>query len=174
MRRACGRCIGLSFRIAPTVLAGAALILGFGPAPLSAQDSPGVDVIVGGAAPELERFAAQELCDYLAKLYGIQAHPHRQVSAGADAAFLIGSPETNASVRPVAGRERFREGHGPGPGPEKDPLGRTAGAGRRRRQPSGHVVGGLRVGGALGMCATSPTGTYCRSGRRNSSCRTWT
>ena len=57
MRRAFGRCNGLSFRIAPTVLAGAVLILGFGPAPLSAEDSPGVDVIVGSAAPELERFA---------------------------------------------------------------------------------------------------------------------
>ena len=107
MRREFGRCIGLSFRIAPTVLAGAALILGFGPAPLSAQDSPGVAVIVGSAAPELERFAAQELCDYLAKLYGIQAHPSRQVSAGADPVFLIGSPETNASVRQALGESGF-------------------------------------------------------------------
>ena len=109
MRRAFGRCNGLSFRIAPTVLAGAALILGFGPAPLPAEDSPGVDVIVGSAAPELERFAAQELSDYLAKLYGIQAHPHREVCAGADAVFLIGSPETNSAVRQALGESGFGE-----------------------------------------------------------------
>ena len=40
-----------------------------------AQTTPRVDVVIGGNAPALERFAASELCDYLAKLYGIHAHP---------------------------------------------------------------------------------------------------
>ena len=58
-----------------------------------------MDVVVGSAAPELERFAARELCDYLAKLYGIQAYPARHLSVSSEAVFLIGSPQTNATVK---------------------------------------------------------------------------
>ena len=62
-----------------------------------------VDVLVGSAAPELERFAARELCDYLAKLYGIQAYPNRHATGGGEAVFLIGRPETNEAVRQALG-----------------------------------------------------------------------
>ena len=58
-----------------------------------------VDVIVGDAAPELERFAATELCSYLAKLYGIRTYPARSVSGSSQMVFLIGNPETNALVK---------------------------------------------------------------------------
>ena len=68
---------------------------------------PQVDVVVGSAAPELERFAARELCDYLAKLYGIQAYPARHLSTSSQAAFLIGSPETNAAVKQATKGKAF-------------------------------------------------------------------
>ena len=71
--------------------------------------APQVDVVVGSAAPELERFAARELCDYLAKLYGIRAYPARRISGSADAVFLIGSPQTNAAVKRAAGQQPFPE-----------------------------------------------------------------
>ena len=70
---------------------------------------PRVDVVVGSTAPELERFAAQELCDYLAKLYGIRTHPSRHLTIGAEAVFLIGSPETNSAVRQALGESGFGE-----------------------------------------------------------------
>ena len=174
MRRAFGRCNGLSFRIAPTVLAGAVLILGFGPAPLSAKDSPGVDVIVGSAAPELERFAAQELSDYLAKLYGIQAHPHREVSGGADAVFLIGSPETNSAVRQALGESGFGEVTDQGL-----VLKRT-----RWEERPGLVVGGGSPRATLwavyelverwGVRYLTDRDVLPERAWRNSSCRTWT
>ena len=66
-----------------------------------------MDVVVGSAAPELERFAARELCDYLAKLYRIQAYPARDLSTASQAVFLIGSPETNATVKQATSRKAF-------------------------------------------------------------------
>ena len=66
-----------------------------------------MDVIVGSAAPELERFAAQELCDYLAKLYGIRTHPVRQAAADAEAVFFIGGPGTNTAVLNSLGEDGF-------------------------------------------------------------------
>ncbi|MGH9511407.1 MAG: hypothetical protein ACRD2U_04655 [Terriglobales bacterium] len=70
---------------------------------------PRVDVIVGGDAPPLERFAAHELCGYLEKLFNIRAFPTRNPSGFADASFLIGSPETNALVKQVAEKKAFPE-----------------------------------------------------------------
>ncbi len=69
--------------------------------------SPRVAVVVGDAAPALERFAARELCDYLAKLYGIRAYPARTFSPSSEMIFLIGSPETNATVKQAAERRMF-------------------------------------------------------------------
>ncbi len=74
-----------------------------------ATDHPRVAVVVGSAAPELERFAARELCEYLAKVYGIQAYPERHPSASAQAVFLIGGPGTNAAVERAAGGQLFPE-----------------------------------------------------------------
>ena len=73
----------------------------------TAQQSPRVDVVVGSDAPELERFAAHELCDYLAKLYEIRVTPARNASDSPDAVFLIGSPETNALVKQATQQKAF-------------------------------------------------------------------
>ena len=73
----------------------------------SAGAAPMVDVVVGSSAPELERFAASELCSYLAKLFGIQAYPSRGASSSAQVVFLIGSPQTNASVKQAMGENGF-------------------------------------------------------------------
>ncbi len=72
-----------------------------------AKERAHVDVVVGSAAPDLERFAARELCDYLAKLYGIQTHPARRPSGSSEAVFLIGSPKTNATVKQATARKAF-------------------------------------------------------------------
>lgn len=69
--------------------------------------SPRVDVIIGSAAPDLERFAASELSDYLAKLFHIQTFPGRNLSTSSQAVFLIGSPSTNATIQKVTGRKAF-------------------------------------------------------------------
>jgi hypothetical protein len=69
--------------------------------------SPRVDVVVGGNAPELERFAARELCDYLGKLFNIRVYPARSASASAAAVFLIGSPDTNAMVKQATQQKAF-------------------------------------------------------------------
>ena len=81
------------------------LLAGWGCATAPAR----VDVLVGSAAPELERFAARELCDYLSKLYGIQAHPSRHATVDGEAVFLVGRPETNAAVRQALGEGGFGE-----------------------------------------------------------------
>lgn len=64
-----------------------------------AHPAPRVDVVVGSAAPELERFAASELCSYLAKLFGIQSDPARDLAPQADALFLVGNLASNVHVR---------------------------------------------------------------------------
>jgi hypothetical protein len=58
-----------------------------------------VAVIVSENAPELERFAAGQLCDYLEKLFGIQTHPISTVSTEAETLFLIGNLETDLTVQ---------------------------------------------------------------------------
>ena len=73
----------------------------------AAKASPSVDVVVGDTAPELERFAASELCNYLAKLYGIRAYPARSISTSSEMVFLIGAPETNAAVKQAAEGRTF-------------------------------------------------------------------
>ena len=50
-----------------------------------------VAAIVSENAPELERFAAEQLCAYLEKLFGIQTRPASNVSAEAEVLFLVGS-----------------------------------------------------------------------------------
>jgi len=73
----------------------------------TAQAAPRVEVVIGSAAPDLERFAATELCDYLAKLYGIPAYPDRSLSGLPEMVFLIGSPQTNAAVRKATEHKVF-------------------------------------------------------------------
>jgi hypothetical protein len=58
-----------------------------------------VAVIVGDNAPDLENFAASELCGYLDKLFDIATRPATKLSGSPDAVFLIGSPETNPLIK---------------------------------------------------------------------------
>src|SRR5579872_3700519 len=64
---------------------------------------PRVSVVVGDNAPQLERFAAAELCGYLHKLYGIKAEPGPTASPDAQAVFLVGTPVSNPAIRQAAG-----------------------------------------------------------------------
>jgi len=62
------------------------------------EKQPGVAVQVGPKAPNLEQYAAEELCGYLKKLYGIQTRPDEDNSADAEMVFLVGSPKSNPAV----------------------------------------------------------------------------
>jgi hypothetical protein len=55
-------------------------------------------VVVGDNAPELERFAASELCHYLHELFGIEAQPQTKADPHATFTFLIGNNKTNKLV----------------------------------------------------------------------------
>ena len=58
-----------------------------------------IAVIVSENVPELEHFAAEQLCAYLEKLFGVQTHPTSNVSMEAEALFLIGSPDTDVAIQ---------------------------------------------------------------------------
>ena len=57
-----------------------------------------VAVVVGEQAPDIERYAADQLCHYLAELYGIQVQPTTELAEPAEIGLLVGSPTTNAAV----------------------------------------------------------------------------
>ena len=63
------------------------------------SDNTQVAVIVSENASELERFAAEQLCDYLEKLFGLQTRPMPSVSAEAETLFLIGSFDADVAVQ---------------------------------------------------------------------------
>ncbi|MEO7298424.1 MAG: alpha-glucuronidase family glycosyl hydrolase, partial [Verrucomicrobiota bacterium] len=71
---------------------------------VAAQDAIGkrklqsVAVVTSPNAPELEQFAARELCGYLDKLFGIQVKPTTKIPSSAKEIFLIGNPETNPLI----------------------------------------------------------------------------
>jgi Glycosyl hydrolase family 67 N-terminus len=71
------------------------------------QARPQVSVIVGAAAPELEQFAASELCAYLEKLFGIRTQPTHSLSTSAKTFILVGGPETNGAIAQAAARKPF-------------------------------------------------------------------
>lgn len=54
-------------------------------------DNTQVAVIVSENASELERFAAEQLCDYLEKLFGVQTRPASNVSTEIEVLFLVGN-----------------------------------------------------------------------------------
>jgi hypothetical protein len=64
----------------------------------------GVAVIVGDQASKIEVFAADELCNYLNELFGVQVRPTTSVPASAATFFLIGNPDTNPAVRQATAR----------------------------------------------------------------------
>ncbi|RKU35944.1 hypothetical protein C6496_15150 [Candidatus Poribacteria bacterium] len=74
---------------------------------VNTDDNTRVAVIVSENAPELERFAAEQLCDYLEKLFGIQTRPALSPSAEAETLFLVGSLDTNVAVQDVMKTDVF-------------------------------------------------------------------
>jgi hypothetical protein len=66
-----------------------------------------VAVVVGDQAPDLERYAAEQLCDYLSKLFGIDTRPETSIPESAGSIFLIGSPRSNQLVRKSRASTRF-------------------------------------------------------------------
>ena len=90
---------------------GLGLVLAMAPAldELQAKDStsPNVAVIVDKAATQLERYAAEELCGYLDKLYGIRTRPLSTMPASVDAVLLVGSPTTNSTISQATASESW-------------------------------------------------------------------
>ena len=56
--------------------------------------TPAVAVVIGEQAPDLERFAADELCGYLSTLFGIEATTATELDE-CELVFVICSPQTN-------------------------------------------------------------------------------
>jgi hypothetical protein len=63
---------------------------------LAADDS--IAVVAGPNAPEIEKFAARELCTYLNKLFGVETTPTNSAPTTAKGIFLVGSPQTNPLI----------------------------------------------------------------------------
>lgn len=66
-------------------------------------------VVVSEAASDLERYAAAELCRYLAGCFGAEISPAETVPADADCVFLLGTPESNPAVAAATARRPFPE-----------------------------------------------------------------
>lgn len=66
---------------------------------------PKVAVVVGSKVGKLERYAADELCGYLNKLYGIKTQPTTEVPDSAETMLLLGSPQTNPAVAKALGQD---------------------------------------------------------------------
>jgi hypothetical protein len=58
-----------------------------------------VAVVVGKNSPELERFAASELCGYLEKLFDIRVQPTTRLDSKAEAVFLVGNHTSNSLIK---------------------------------------------------------------------------
>ena len=73
----------------------------------SGRQAPSVGVVVSAGQPDLELFAASELCRYLADLFGVDANPSEETEGFPDGLFLIGSPATNPAVAEATGGNPF-------------------------------------------------------------------
>ena len=71
------------------------------------NDNTRVAVIISENASELERFAAEQLCDYLKKLFGVQIRPTSNVSVEAEAVFLVGNLDTDIVVQGTMEEDTF-------------------------------------------------------------------
>ena len=71
------------------------------------SDNTRVGVIVSENAPDLERFAAEQLCDYLEKLFGIHTRPASSLSAAMKTLFLVGDLDTDVGVEGVMQEDAF-------------------------------------------------------------------
>ena len=58
-----------------------------------------VAVIIGKDAHELERFAAEQLCDYLQRLFDIYTRPTQDLPPLTEVLFLVSSSDTNLSIK---------------------------------------------------------------------------
>ncbi len=76
--------------------------LGSVPAWASEQAPASATVVIGQSTPQLEQFAARELCGYLEKLFGLKVAPVQQGSVSSRIAFLVGSPATNSAIPTTA------------------------------------------------------------------------
>ena len=62
-----------------------------------------VNVIVGQDSPQLDRYAADELCRYLKVLFDIDVRPANVPDEAAETILIVGSPTTNATAAKVLG-----------------------------------------------------------------------
>ncbi len=60
---------------------------------------PAVSVVVGPAADDLERYAADQLCSYLNALYGCTIQPQTEWTASTDTCLLVGNPASHPLIR---------------------------------------------------------------------------
>lgn len=68
---------------------------------------PRVGVLIGDDAEEIERYAAEQLCSYLRKLFAIRTRPATRLPRSADVLLLIGNPATNHIVGEATARKAF-------------------------------------------------------------------
>src|SRR5262245_46471997 len=68
-------------------------------------EAPKVAVVLAPSPSDLERYAADQLCDYLAKLYGIKAVPRTEVPKSAEVVLVVGAPASNPVVRKALGAD---------------------------------------------------------------------
>lgn len=80
-----------------------ALFFALAPTVAAAPNNDTVAVVAGPGAPELDRFAASELCGYLETLFGLHVRPTTTIPADVTSVFLIGNPTTN----PLISKETF-------------------------------------------------------------------
>ena len=64
---------------------------------------PRVEIVIGEKAPTLERLAADELASQLKRLYEADVKIGSTTPANAEHVLFVGSPETNANMKPFAG-----------------------------------------------------------------------
>lgn len=86
---------------------GMTVLLLVSPASGATGDPSQVAVVVGSNAPELEHYAANQLCAYLGKLFGISSEPSNAAARSAGVIFLIGSPLTNEAVKQATATKPF-------------------------------------------------------------------
>ena len=65
------------------------------------QDEKSLALVLSPNAPDLEKFAANELKEYLEKLYGIQARVVASLEAADQLFVVLGSPATNPAIEAV-------------------------------------------------------------------------
>jgi len=74
-----------------------------GAARAAGPDKGTVGVVVAGDAPQLERFAADQLADYVKRIYGVQPHRLTDPAGYRGTLYLIGNAKTNPHVAKAVG-----------------------------------------------------------------------